>query len=111
MPDLRICHHIQRSFYDKLLVSKHLRFRRECKLRKASIRFVKPASLFGRPSSWNSAPAGQTYIKFYVGWTITIVCGKYAILVKNQTQTTRILHEDNVYLLLLRLLAHHGRCR
>ena len=53
------------------------------KLRKASISFVKPVSLFGRPSSWNnSAPAGQICIKFYVAWTITIVCGKHASLVK-----------------------------
>ena len=53
------------------------------KSRKVSISFVKHASLLARPSSWNnSAPAGETCIKFYVGWTITIVCGKYASLVK-----------------------------
>jgi len=53
------------------------------KVRKASISFVKPASLFGRPSSWNnSAPAEHICIKFYVGRPITIVCGKYASLVK-----------------------------
>ena len=53
------------------------------KLRKASISFVKPASPFGRPSSWNnSAPAEEICIKFYVRWTITVVCGKHASLVK-----------------------------